>query len=60
MVNVDGSGIERITYNNTFDGFPMFTNDAKHLIWASSRNAKSETETNVFIADWVDTSSSSD
>ena len=54
MVNLDGTGLERVTYNNTFDGFPMFSPDGKHLVFASNRNAKTEGETNVFIADWVE------
>jgi TolB protein len=58
LINRDGTGLEQITFDEGFDGFPMFTNDAKHLIWASSRNGKTETETNVFIADWVERVSS--
>jgi TolB protein len=54
MINLDGTGVERITYNDTFDGFPMFSPDGKHLVFASNRNAKTEGETNVFIADWVE------
>jgi TolB protein len=53
-INVDGTGLERITFNETFDGFPMFSPDGKKLVFASNRNAKSEGETNVFIADWVE------
>ena len=53
-VNVDGSGLERITFNETFDGFPMFSPDGKRLVFASNRNAKTQGDTNVFIADWVD------
>lgn len=53
-INVDGSGLERITYSETFDGFPMFTLDGKNLVFASNRNAKTQGDTNVFIADWVD------
>jgi Tol biopolymer transport system component len=52
-VNTDGSGLERITYNETFDGFPMFSPDGKKIVFASNRNAKSQGETNVFIADWA-------
>ena len=47
-------GLERVTYNDTFDGFPMFSPDGKQLVFASNRNAKAEGETNVFIADWVE------
>jgi Tol biopolymer transport system component len=53
MINVDGTGLERVTYSETFDGFPMFSPDGNHLVFASNRNAKSEGETNVFIAEWV-------
>ncbi len=53
-INVDGTGLERITYNPTFDGFPMFSPDGKKLVFASNRNTKVQHETNVFIADWVE------
>lgn len=53
-INVDGSGLERITLNPTFDGFPMFSPDGKKIVFASNRNAKTEGDTNVFIADWVE------
>jgi TolB protein len=52
MINADGTGLERITFNDTFDGFPMFSPDGTRLVFASNRNAKTEGETNVFIADW--------
>jgi len=53
LINVDGTGVEQVTFNSTFDGFPMFSPNGRHLVFASNRNAKSEGETNVFIADWV-------
>jgi Tol biopolymer transport system component len=53
-INIDGTGLERITFNDTFDGFPMFSPDGKKLVFASNRNAKTQGETNVFIADWVE------
>jgi TolB protein len=54
LVNVDGSGLEQVTFNSTFDGFPMFSPDGRKMVFGSNRNAKSEGETNVFIADWVE------
>jgi len=44
--------LERVTVFDSFDGFPMFSPDGKKLIFASNRNAKSEGETNVFVADF--------
>ena len=54
IINLDGSGLEQITFNSTFDGFPMFSPDGKRLVFGSNRNAKSEGETNVFVADWIE------
>ena len=53
LINADGSGLERVTYSDGFDGFPMFSLDGKKLVWASNRNAKAPHETNIFIGDWV-------
>ena len=44
--------LERITFDPTFDGFPMFRPDGKKLIWASNRHSTKPGETNLFIADW--------
>lgn len=53
MINLDGTGLEQITFNDTFDGFPMFSPDGSKLVFASNRDATTEGETNIFIADWV-------
>jgi len=52
-MNLDGSGLERITYSDGFDGFPMFSPDGRKLVWASNRNGRAPHDTNIFIADWV-------
>jgi len=54
MVNVDGTGEERITTNPSFDGFPMFSPDGKKLVFSSNRANGTPGDTNVFMADWVD------
>lgn len=54
LINIDGTGLEQVTFNPTFDGFPMFSFDGKKLIWCSNRFGPHPRSTNVFIADWVD------
>ena len=44
--------LEPVTTHGDFDGFPMFSPDGKHLVWASNRASAKEGETNIFIADW--------
>jgi len=55
MVNDDGTGLERITHSPEFDGFPMFSPDGSKLVFASNRNAAKPGDTNIFVADWVET-----
>ncbi|HWD39403.1 MAG TPA: hypothetical protein VG944_11170 [Fimbriimonas sp.] len=54
MINVDGTGLERVTKSPEFDGFPMFTRDGKKLVFASDRYGSTHGQTNLFIADWKD------
>jgi TolB protein len=54
IINIDGTGLERITNNKVFDGFPMFSPDGKKLSFASNRNPEKPRATDIFIADWVD------
>ncbi|MBI4467108.1 MAG: PD40 domain-containing protein [Acidobacteria bacterium] len=64
LVNLDGTGLERVTFSEVFDGFPMFSSDGKRLVWASNRqpeagapgahNARRPGDTNIFLADWVE------
>jgi Tol biopolymer transport system component len=53
LCNLDGTGLEQITYDPTFDAFPVFSSNGKKLMWCSMRNNSSVGhDMNVFIADW--------
>lgn len=54
LINVDGTGLTRITRNTVFDSFPMFSPDGRKLVFASNRNPQKPRATDIFIADWVE------
>jgi hypothetical protein len=54
-VNTDGTGLERVTTADGFDGFPMFSPDGKWLALSSNRaTPPGQHDTNVFLARWVE------
>jgi Tol biopolymer transport system component len=54
IINLDGTGLERITFNTVFDSFPMFSHDGKKMVFASNRNPDKPRSTDIFIADWIE------
>lgn len=54
IMNIDGTGLERLTHNKVFDSFPMFSPDGKKLVFASNRDPDRPRATDIFIADWVE------
>ncbi len=52
LINLDGTGLERITFNKTFDSFPMFSPDGRKLSFASNRDPQKPRQTDIFIGDW--------
>lgn len=54
LIGTDGSGLEKITTSQEFDGFPIFSPDGRKLVWISSRHGREPGEINIFIADWKD------
>lgn len=56
-IDIDGSNLRQITYESGFNAFPMFSPDGKKIAFSSNRLGATPHETNVFLADWVDTDS---
>jgi TolB protein len=54
VVDEDGKNLEQVTFNPSFDSFPMFSPCGRHLVFASNRYGAKEGETNLFVAEWVD------
>lgn len=54
LINLDGTGLTRLTFNSVFDSFPMFSSDGKKIAFASNRNPAKPRATDIFIADWVE------
>jgi TolB protein len=44
----------KITNDGTFDAFPVFSNDGKHLVFSSNRNNGGTRDTNLFVAEWIE------
>ncbi len=49
-----GPAVERVTFAEDFDSFPMFSPDGKYLVFTSNRHGGEPGETNVFVARWVE------
>lgn len=52
-INLDGSGLERLTWTGIFNSFAHFSPDGRKLLWVSGREAASPRQFNIFVADWL-------
>ncbi|MEP6617097.1 MAG: hypothetical protein ABJA57_10980, partial [Ginsengibacter sp.] len=53
ITSMDDKGLEKVSHDNGFDAFPMFSGDGKKFAFSSNRNNGGTHDTNVFVADWV-------
>lgn len=53
-IDIDGKNLHQITFESEFNAFPMFSPDGKKFVFSSNRKGDTPHETNVFIADWVE------
>jgi len=53
MIKLDGTGLEQITWEGTFNSFPMYSPDGKTLAWESNRDTKAYSDLNVYTATWA-------
>ncbi len=54
LINADGTNLVRLTHNDTFDAFPMFTPDGKKLVMASNLDADNPRATHIYLTDFVE------
>lgn len=52
LVGVDGGDLVRVTTDESFDGFPLFSPDGTRLAFASNRGGEKPGDTNIFVATW--------
>jgi TolB protein len=53
LINLNGTGLERLTYSDTRESFPMFSPDGKYLVFSSDRAKRGPGLTDVMVADWT-------
>ena len=54
MIDINGENLEQITFDNSFDAFPVFSNDGNKIVFSSNRNNGGTRSTNIFISDWIE------
>jgi Tol biopolymer transport system component len=52
-INLDGSGLERITWTGGFNSFPHFSPGSKRLLWVSGRAPRGPRQFDVCVAEWL-------
>ena len=53
LMQISTGKLTRLTYNSTFDSFPVFSKDGSKIVYSSNRNAENPRQTNIFISDFI-------
>jgi len=53
LMQISNGKLTRLTYNSTFDSFPVFSKDGSKIVYSSNRNAENPRQTNIFISDFI-------
>ena len=51
VLEIETGNLNRLTFNDTFDSFPVFSSDGKKIVYSSNRNRENKRQTNIFISD---------
>ena len=51
ILEIETGNLNRLTFNDTFDSFPVFSSDGKKIVYSSNRNRENKRQTNIFISD---------
>tara|TARA_B100001175_G_scaffold316714_1_gene331381 strand:+ start:1277 stop:2338 length:1062 start_codon:yes stop_codon:yes gene_type:complete len=54
MIEILTGKLHRLTFNDTFDSFPVFSNDGSKIVYSSNRSADNPRQTNIFISDFFE------
>ena len=54
LIEINTGKLSRLTYNKTFDSFPVFSNSGKKIVYSSNRDANNPRQTNIFISDFIE------
>ena len=54
MIEILTGKLHRLTFNDTFDSFPLFSNDGSKIVYSSNRSADNPRQTNIFISDFFE------
>ncbi|WP_121357374.1 TolB family protein [Flavisolibacter nicotianae] len=51
-LHAEGTHLQKISHDKSFDAFPMFSPDGKRIVFCSNRNNGGTRDTNIFVADY--------